>query len=203
MTKAKKMCILVSIVLIIVGIVLFAVMGFNYNLSYGDAKRITISMKDNFAIEDYKSISKEVFGDAEVEAISTFNSGVSIKVKDATDEQLDTLVSKINEKYGYEYTRDDLTVTKLAKIQVWDLLKQALIPIVSATLVIFVYILIRYRKESFAKLILNSFVPEILSVLLVLAVYLIFRVPVTNILLPVVLLAYALSVIYTALAFKK
>lgn len=203
MTKAKKIFLLVSIVLIVVGIVLYFVMGFNYNLEYGDAKRITVSMKDDFSLEDYKSFAKEIYGNAQVEAISTFKSGVSIKVKDTNDEQLDKLVSKINEKYGYEYTKDDLKVTKLTQIKIWDLLKQALIPVVSATLIIFVYILIRYRKQSFIKLLLSSFVPEVLSVLLVLSVYLVFRIPVTNMLLPIILSAYAISVICTARQFKK
>ena len=44
MTKAKKISLLVSIAVILVGAVMFAIMGFNYDLSYGTAKRIVVPM---------------------------------------------------------------------------------------------------------------------------------------------------------------
>ena len=117
MTKAKKISLLVSIAVILVGAVMFAIMGFNYDLSYGTAKRIVVPMKDDFAIEDYKSFAKEIYGEAKVEVISVFKEGVSIKVKETSDEQLDKLVSKVNEKYNYEYTKEDLKVTELPKVE--------------------------------------------------------------------------------------
>lgn len=203
MTKAKKISLVLSLILIIIGIVMFATLGFNYNLSYGAGKRIIVDMKDEFNLEDYKTIAKEIYGNAEIEAVTNFKDGVSIKVKDTTDEQLDNLASKINEKYGYEYTKDDLNVTEVSKINVWNILKQAIFPIITATLIVAVYMIVRYRKESIFKTCFNSIIPEVISILLVLSVYLIFRIPVTNILLPVVLAAYSLSVIYSALQFEK
>lgn len=198
MTKAKKITLLVSVILIIIGAVLFAVMGFNYNLSYGEAKRIVVPMKDSFDLKDYNSISREIYGKSEVQAISIFKEGVSIKVKDTNDEQLDTLVSKINEKYGYEYKREDLEVTSLPKVEVLNILKQAIIPVITTLLIVLVYMLIRYRKMKPLNIILNLLVPVILTQLTVLAVYLICRIPVTNMLLPVLLTAYVVSIIYSA-----
>ncbi len=198
MTKAKKITLLISIILIIIGAVLLVVMGFNYDLSYGTAKRIIVPMKDDFVLEDYNSIAKEIYNDVKVESVSVFREGVSIKVKDTNDEQLDNLVAKVNEKYGYEYTRDDLEVTELPKVEVWDILKQALIPVITTLLVILVYMLIRYRKFGIIHITLNLLVPVVLTQLAVLSIYLICRIPVTNILLPVVLTAYAISLIYSA-----
>lgn len=198
MTKAKKITLLISIILIIIGAVIFAIMGFNYNLSYGTAKRIIVPMKDSFEIEDYKTISKEIYGEVEVEAISIFKEGVSIKVKDTNDEQLDTLVSKVNEKYGYEYKREDVEVTDLPKVEVFDILKQAFIPVITTLLIVLVYMLIRYRKMKLLNIVLNLLIPVILSQLVILAIYLICRIPVTNMLLPVMLTAYIVSIIYSA-----
>ena len=203
MTKAKKLSLLISIIVIVVGAILFAVMGFNYDLSYGAGKRIVVPMKNEFVLEDYKAISKEIYGDAKVETISIFKEGVSIKVKDTNDEQLDNLVSKVNEKYGYEYTSDDLTVTELPKVEVFDIIKQAIIPVVTTLLVILVYMIIRYKKQGLVNIILNLFVPAILAELLVLAIYLICRIPVTNMLLPVMLTAYIASVIYSTKQLEK
>ncbi len=203
MTKGKKISLLISIILILIGAVIFATMGFNYDLAYGTGKRIVVPMKDDFAIEDYNNISKEVYGDAKVELISIFRDGVSITVKDTNDEQLDTLVSKVNEKYGYDYTRDELKVTEISKVEVLDILKQALIPVLTTLLIVLVYMMIRYRKMGLVNIILNLFLPVIIMQLLVLSIYLICRIPVTNILLPVLLTVYILSVIYSTKQLEK
>lgn len=197
MTKAKKIGLLVSIVLIIVGAIIFVSMGFNYDLSYGAAKRIRVPMKNDFAIEDYKAISKEIYGNAQVETISVFREGVSIKVKDTSDEQLDTLVSKINEKYGYEYKREDIQVTDIPKVEAFSIIKQAILPIIITLLVVFVYMIIRYKKLGILYVVLNLLVPAIITQLLVLSIYLICRIPVTNVLLPILLTVYAGSIIYS------
>lgn len=198
MTKAKKISLLISIVLIIAGAVIFAIMGFNYDLSYGTAKRIIVPMKNEFAIEDYKNIAKEIYGNASIEKISIFGDGVSIKVKDTNDEQLNNLISKVNEKYGYEYTKDDITVTELAKVEVFDILEQCIVPVLTTLLIVLAYMIIRYRKMGLVKVIFNLFVPAILIELLVLAIYLVCRIPVNNMLLPVVLSAYFISLLYSA-----
>lgn len=203
MTKAKKISLLISVILIIIGAIMFVVMGFNYDLSYGQAKRIVVDMKDDFELDDYKSIAKEIYGEAKVEMISTFREGVSIKVKDTTDEQLDNLVSKINEKYGYEYKKEDLKVTEIARIEVLDIIQQAIIPIATSLLVSLIYMLIRYRKDGIVHIILNLLIPTIIAQLVVLAIYLICRIPVTNILFPVLLTIYALSLIYSAKQLEK
>lgn len=198
MTKIKKVTLLISVVLIIVGIAIYAIIGFNYNLSYGVAKRIVVPMKGDFTIEDYKSMAKEIFSKAEVEAISIFKDGVSIKVEDVNDEQLNNLTSKINEKYGYEYTKDDLTVTELPKVEVSRLLREAIIPMVVTLLIILAYMIVRYRKSKLLQIISNLVITVVLAQMLVLAIYLIFRIPVTNILLPILLTAYVISLVYCA-----
>lgn len=203
MTKAKKISLLISIILIIVGAIIFVSVGFNYNLSYGAAKRISVDMKDDFALEDYKTISKEIYGNAEVEMVSVFKEGVSIKVKGTTDEQLDTLVSKINEKYGYEYTREDLKVTELPKVEVFSIIKQIILPIIITLLIVLVYMIIKYRKEGILKIVLNLIIPVVLAELLVLAIYLICRIPVTNVLLPILLTVYFISLIYSTKQLEK
>lgn len=197
MTKAKKISLLVSVIIIVIGIIISATAGFNYGLSYGNSKRIVISMKDRFEINDYKSMTKEIFKNSIVETTSIFNDTVSIKVKEATDEQLDNLVTKVNEKYGYEYTRDDLQVTEVSNIKVFDILKQAIVPVLITLLIILAYMIIRYRKQGLVHIILNLFIPLILSEGLLLAIYAILRIPVTNILLPIVLMVYVASIIYS------
>ena len=105
--------------------------------------------------------------------------------------------------YYIEYTSDDLTVTELPKVEVFDIIKQAIIPVITTLLAILVYMIIRYKKQGLVNIILNLFVPAILAELLVLAIYLICRIPVTNMLLPVMLTAYIASVIYSTKQLEK
>lgn len=198
MSKAKKMTLLISIVLIIIGAVMYVAMGFNYNLSYGESKRIVVNMKNDFALEDYKTMAKEVYGTAIVETISEFREGVSIRVKESTDEQLDSLVAKINEKYGYEYTKEDISITNVPKVEVINIVKPVIVPMIVALLIILVYTVIRYRKSGILKVALNVLIPAVLSQLIVLAIYSICRIPVTNVLLPLLLAAFAVSLVYSA-----
>lgn len=203
MTKIKKVSLLISMIIIVVGVVIFATIGFNYNLSYGNGKRIVVPMNDEFAIEDYKNISQEIYGDAKVELISVFKEGVSITVKDTNDEQLDMLVSKVNEKYGYDYTRDELEVLDVSKVEFLDIIKPMIVPMLTTILIILVYMIVRYKKQGLVKIILNLFLPVIIMQLLVLSIYLICRVPLTNMLVPILLIVYAISVMYSVKQLEK
>lgn len=203
MTKIKKVSLLISMIIIVVGVVIFATIGFNYNLSYGNGKRIVVPMNDDFAIEDYKNISQEIYGDAKVELISVFKEGVSITVKDTNDEQLDMLVSKVNEKYGYDYTRDELEILDVSKVEFLDIIKPTIIPMLTTILIILVYMIVRYKKQGLVKIILNLFLPVIIMQLLVLSIYLICRVPLTNMLVPILLTVYAISIMYSVKQLEK
>ncbi len=107
------------------------------------------------------------------------------------------MITKINEKYGYEYKREDIQVTEMPKVEFASIIKQAIIPIVITLLVVFVYMIIRYKKLGIFHVVLNLLVTAIITQLLVLSIYLICRIPVTNVLLPILLTVYAGSIIYS------
>ena len=203
MTKAKKICLVLGILVIIIGIIVYAALGFKFDLQYGAGKRIAVEMKNDFDVKDIKSIAYEIYGVYDVEVITNFKDAFMLKVQDTNDEQLDKLANKINEKYGYSYTKDDIKVTETALVNFFDILKKVLIPMLISTIVITAYMMIRYRKENIFKVLLNSIIPELLSVLFVLAIYAIFRIPVNNLLLPILLTSFAISVIYSTLQYEK
>lgn len=196
MTKAKKIGILVIVLVILVGAVMAVTMGFNYNTEYGNGKRIEVETKKDYELKDIKSIVKEVYGNANVEMQGQYRNGFSIKVKDTTDEQRTTLATKLNEKYGYEYTIDNIVVTNIGKVEVLDIVKPYIAPLCIATGIVVVYMMIMYRNNGVVKVILHTIITAILSVLVVLSVYAIARIPVTNVLMPIVLICYSIALIY-------
>ena len=82
---------------------LTATIGLNLNLMYSNHKRIEIYLEKEFDNNDIYKIAKEVFGNEEVKVqkVELYEDIASIIVKDATDEQLEQLSSKINEKYEF------------------------------------------------------------------------------------------------------
>lgn len=196
MTKAKKIGLIVIAVIIVVGAVMAATMGFNYNTEYGSGKRIEVETKQDYKVSDIKAIVKEVYGNANLEVQGQYRNGFSIKVKDTTDEQRTTLATKLNEKYGYEYTIDDIVVTNIGKVEVIDIIKPYIVPLCVSTGIVVLYMVIMYRKNGIVKVILHTLITAILSILVVLGVYAIARIPVTNILMPIVLIFYSVALIY-------
>lgn len=98
----NKKIIGLSIIVIIVGLIMIAVKGFNVSLKYREHKVMQISVGQDFDVKDIKAITKEVFGKKQVsvEKAGLYNDELSIGAEDITDEEADLIVKKINEKYN-------------------------------------------------------------------------------------------------------
>lgn len=98
----KKKSFMISIIIIIIGIIIVAVKGFNVDLIYRAHKAINIPIGSEYNLKDVESITNEVFGKEEVilEKAGLYNDTVIINVKDASDEQVKTLKDKVNEKFS-------------------------------------------------------------------------------------------------------
>lgn len=98
----KKKIIILSIVVILIGIVMVAIKGFNVNLKYRAHEVAIISIDQDYSVKDIKNIAKEVLGKKEVqiEKYGTYSESVAIHSDEISDEQLQNIVNKINEKYN-------------------------------------------------------------------------------------------------------
>lgn len=97
----KKKLSIVAIIITIIGIIVVAVKGFNVDLRYRAHQAISASIGTEFSIDDIKSITNEVFGKEEVsiEKAGIYEDDVFIGVKEISDDQLNNLKNKLNEKY--------------------------------------------------------------------------------------------------------
>ena len=109
MKKKNLIGILLGII-IIIGIILTTTIGLNLDLMYSSHKSIDINLQKQFENEDVYKIAKEVFENqkVKVQKVELYEDMVSIIVKDATDEQLENLNTKLNEKYELENKKDDI-----------------------------------------------------------------------------------------------
>ena len=96
----KKKLFIVAIIMIIVAAFIVAAIGFNVDMKYRKHTSIIVPIGETFNVGDIQKITNEVFGkNVVIEKSGLYDDEVSIRVSDATDEQIENLKNKINEKY--------------------------------------------------------------------------------------------------------
>lgn len=211
MKKKNLIGILLGII-IIIGIILTTTIGLNLDLMYSSHKSIDINLQKQFENEDVYKIAKEVFENqkVKVQKVELYEDMVSIIVKDATDEQLENLNTKLNEKYELENKKDDMVITNVPSVEISDLVKPYILPVSISFVVIIVYLVIYMainnrvnRKLS----ILKETSKEILAIigieLLYLSVFAITRLEINYTTLPIGVIIYAFTTILILMNLEK
>ena len=212
----KKIFFYVIIALIILaGIVMVATKGFNVELRYRANKKVELTIGETVDVSKIQEKSDEVFGkgNSVVQLVEIFKDTVQITAEDITEEQKNTLVSKVNELYPQEAEEDGTTKTLLdastitidstQNARLRDFLKPYVIPGVVVTAVILAYYAILYRKLGILKVILKSGLTISIAQLVLLSVFAISRLPMGRLTTPLMLLVYVISIIYTSGSLMK
>ena len=203
--KSKQLKIILIVLVIIAGIVMIAVKGFNFDLKYQDTQRVELYLKTEFNISDIKQITDEVFGNQKVmiQKVEVFEDSVSITTTSISEEQKSNLITKINEKYGTELTAEDTTVEDIGHTRGRDIIKPYVIPFVIAVIIVLIYLGIRYYKLSIAKVIAKSIGIMALAQILLFSVIAITRIPIGRLTIPMVILVYLLTLFGITNMFEK
>ena len=195
--KSTKIIIALIAIILIAGIVMTFTKGLKFNLNYANSKKIEINIGKEFEEKDIKEITDDVFGKQPVliQAIEVYKDAVSITTTDITEEQKNTLITKINEKYGTELSADNITIEEHSKIRGRDLIKPYIAPFAIATAIILVYFMIRYYKLNSLKVLLKSAGIIVLAQLVLLGIMAITRMQIGELTIPFVLVVYVLSML--------
>lgn len=190
--KSKQLKIVLMILIIIAGIVMIAVKGFNFDLKYQDTQRVELYLQTEFNIADIKQITNEVFGNQKVmiQKVEVFEDSVSITTTSISDEQKNNLITKINEKYGTELTAEDTQVQHIAHTRGRDIIKPYIIPFAIAILITLIYLGIRYYKLNTVKVVSKTIGIMLLSQVLLFSIIAITRIPIGRLTIPIVILVY-------------
>ena len=203
--KSKQLKIVLIVLIIIAGIAMIAVKGFNFDLKYQDTQRVELYLETEFNIADIKQITNEVFGNQKVmiQKVEVFEDSVSITTTSISDEQKNNLITKINEKYGTELKAEDIQTEDIAHTRGRDIIKPYIIPFAIAVIATLVYIGIRYYKLNTAKVILKSIGILLLSQVLLFSVIAITRMPIGRLTIPMVILVYLLTLFGMTSRYEK
>lgn len=193
----KKVLYVVIGIIIIVGIIVGALKGLNLGLEYQANEKIELYIGKVVDRKDIEEIANGVFGKGEnkVQIIEIFNDMVSITVRESNDEQIKNFVNTVNEKYGVEYTKDDVEVVKEPQMNIMDIISPYIIPVVIAAILVVLYIAIRYYKLGFWKTLLFSILIIVVIEALLYSVYAIIRLPVNSMTIPIALSVFVLTVL--------
>lgn len=192
-------------VVILIGIIVVAAFGFNVDYEYKHHSLIDINIGKEFNISDIKVITDEVFGKekVEIQKAGTYSDKVVIKVSNISDEQKVNLNNKINEKYGIENKVEDMSVNKISSFRLRDVAKSYAIPLAITTVLIVIYMAIRYRKIGAKKVILQTLLFTVLAELLYGSIIAIVRYPVNGLVLPGTVVIYIAIITVLTAMFEK
>lgn len=105
----NKALYIIMIITIILGVIILKTKGFNYSTVSGEHKRLEISLGKDYNIKDIKKIlNQTVNGHPVVRATTLFKTSVAIDSKDFSDEDINKLFSKLNEKYSTDFDIKDI-----------------------------------------------------------------------------------------------
>lgn len=206
MLKNKKILalLIIALIIIIAGVAVLFAKGMNYSLAYGNNTTVELYLETDFEDSDIQNIIKEVFGnEIETRQVNNLKRDILIITKSASDEQLNSLVSKVNEKYGLELKTDSLLVTKNVKINGMDLIAPYILPVAITAVAILAYFIIRYKKLGIYKISLITVFTVIFTQLLILSVYALVRLPINEYTMPISMTIYLISVIVLTEKFES
>lgn len=201
----KKIVKIILIFIIIIGIICMATLKFNIGLKYSNNVQLGVNIGKDFDIKDIKSIASEVFENQRVivQYIELYRDMVKITVEDATDEQIEVLNNKINEKYEIENEVSSIEVTKNDGVDLKNLVKQIAIPVAISAIIIMAYAMFVFRKIGVWVVLYRLLIALVGTQAILMSVYAIVRLPVNNITPIVSIVVYILTVLSCMMSFQR
>lgn len=202
--KAKILSIIL-IIIIIAGIIVIGTKGFNFDLKYEKSQKVELYLEQEFEINDIKAITNEVMQGKQVmiQKVEVFEDTVSITAKEITDEEKTNLITKINEKYGTELSADTTETQNIPHTKARDILMPYVVPFAISTVIILIYMAVRYHKLGSIKIILKTIGINILTQATLISIIAITRIPFGRLTIPMILLVYLLTMIGLTTKFEK
>ena len=205
MSIKSKILIIIMIIIIVAGIIVIGTKGFNFDLKYEKSQKIELYLEQEFEVNDIKDITNEVMPGKQViiQKVEVFEDTISIIAKEITDEEKSNLITKINEKYGTELSADSVEIENIPHTRGRDIIMPYVVPFIIATVIILIYMAVRYHKLGSVKVIAKVIGVNILTQIILMSVIAITRITFGRLTIPMVLVVYLLTMIGMTTKFEK
>ncbi len=194
--KTKILSFFIAIV-ILAGMVVTLTIGLNFDLRYQEAKSIQLDIGTTFEIADIRQITNEILPNQAVviQKVEVFEDSVNILAKDITEEQKTNIINKVNEKYAKELSADSIEIKTIPHTRGRDILRPYILPFILATILILVYMAVRYYRLGVGKVMIKTALLSVLAQIVLLSVIAITRIPIGRLTIPMVLIVYVLTLV--------
>ncbi len=193
----KLIAIIASLVVIVIGIVMTCALGVNLSLEYEGYTRLDVYMTEEANLDEVKEIVEDVFdGNYKIQFSDDFNDTVMIKLQNATDEQITEIEEKLTEKYEFDNEDADYIIeVNIPSVRVFDLVKPYIAPVIISLVLVLLYFGISFRKLKFYKSVIEPLAIIVLINALYASVLAIFRIPMSEYIIPIGILIYTMSLL--------
>jgi preprotein translocase subunit SecF len=205
----KKIIYGILALIVLVGAVLVVTIGLKLDMKNDANTKIYVYIGKEFDNNDIEQIAKETFetDTAIVQKVEIYNEMALITIKEQNteniNEKIESLNSKINEKYGLENKKEDIVINNETKINMYSVIKPYILPILISLIVILVYSSIIYRKLGILKNIIIYVLTVIGSQLLYASILVITRLPFNMFIIPIGLIIYAITIVVVTIIKQK
>ena len=165
---------------ILAGIVVVGIFGFNKELRYGQGQVINVYVEQMVDVTNIKKLVNECLAGKTnmVQTVEIYQDYVTIKAKEITEEQKNNIVNKLKENYEFSQTAEDTTIENVAATKYIDIYKKYIVPFAVSGVIVLAYIVIRYHKKGILKVLGRTIIIPVFGELFLLSIIAITRIPV-------------------------
>ena len=193
----KIIVISIMTLVILAGIVVTGIYGFNKELKYSQSQSIDVYIEQEADVAKIKEIVNENLGNSNnmVQTVEIYKDLVTIRAKEITDEQKNNIVNKIKENYEFSQTAEDTTINTVPATKLIDMYKKYIVPFAISGVLVLIYMAIRYYKKGILKVIGRTIIFPIFGELFLLSIIALARIPVGRFTPVLVITMYIASIL--------
>lgn len=205
----KKIIYGILALIVLVGAILMVTIGLKLDMKNDANTKIYVYIGKEFDNNDIEQIAKETFETdfAIVQKVEIYNEMALITIKEQNteniNEKIESLNSKINEKYELKNKSEDIVVKNETKINMYSVIKPYILPMFISLIVILVYSSIMYRKLGILKNVIIYVLTVVGSELLYASILVITRLPFNIFIIPIGLIIYAITIVVVTIIKQK
>lgn len=176
----KIIAIAIMSLVILAGIVVVGIFGFNKELRYGQGQVINVYVEQMVDVTNIKKLVNECLAGKTnmVQTVEIYQDYVTIKAKEITEEQKNNIVNKLKENYEFSQTAEDTTIENVTATKYIDIYKKYIVPFAVSGVIVLAYIVIRYHKKGMLKVLGRTIIIPVFGELFLLSIIAITRIPV-------------------------
>ena len=193
----KIIVISIMTLVILAGIVITGIYGFNKELKYSKSQSIDVYIEQEADLSKIKEIVNENLNNSNnmVQTVEIYKDLVTIRAKEITEEQKNNIVNKIKENYEFSQTAENTTINTVPETKITDMYKRYIMPFTISGVLVLVYMTIRYYKKGIIKVLARTIAFPVFGELFLLSIIAITRIPLGRFTPILVIAMYIVSIL--------